>query len=135
MKTYLSTLTEKLTNIEKISNRINKERQELVNAMNYFYPIFNMWASNEPQLANYLQCIASSVEKDAAAQNALIACYANVMGNPVKDFLSYVEVVQETVNKREIYQNIFDVSIEELTKRRNEKDKVMKKLLTLLAQL
>lgn len=83
-----------------------------------------MWASNEPQLANLLQYIGSSIEKDASAQSALISSYTNVMGNPVKDFLSYVEVVQETLNKREVYQNVFDSSIEELRKRRNEKDKV-----------
>lgn len=87
-----------------------------------------MWAANEPQLSNYLQCIGISIEKDAAAQNSLISCYANVMGNPVKDFLSFVEVVQETVNKREVYQNIFDASVEELSKRRIEKDRVLKYL-------
>lgn len=131
VKSYLNTLIEKLVCIEKISNRINKERQDLVSEMNYFYPIFNMWASNEPQLCSILQSIGSAIERDAAAQTALIASYANVLGNPVKDFLAYVEVVQETVNKREVYQNVFDVSIEELYKRRHEKDKACAR--TLLA--
>lgn len=124
VKSYLNTLTEKLIFIEKISNRINKERQDLVSEMNYFYPIFNMWASNEPQLASFLQNIGSATEKDASAQTTLISSYVNVLGNPIKDFLSYIEVVQETVNKRDVYQNVYDVSMEELYKRRNEKDKV-----------
>lgn len=128
VKSYLNILAEKLVSIEKISNRINKERHELVTEMNYFYPIFGIWASNEPQLANILQCIGNSIERDAVSQTAVISSYANVLGNPIKEFLTYIEVVQETVNKRDVYQSIYDISLEELNKKRDEKEKVRKPL-------
>lgn len=124
VKCYLNVLAEKLVSIEKISNRINKERHELVTEMNYFYPIFGIWASNEPQLTNILQCIGNSIERDAVSQTAVISSYAGVLGNPIKEFLTYVEVVQETLNKRDVYQSIYDTSLEELNKKRDEKEKV-----------
>ncbi|KAJ8920098.1 hypothetical protein NQ315_011753 [Exocentrus adspersus] len=124
-KTYLGTLAEKLSSIEKISNRINKERSEYVTELNNFHPIFTTWATTEPELSGMLQNIGSAVERGSAAQNALVQSYNSTIGNPMKDFLAYIDVVQETIRKRESYQYAYEVSIEELNKRHSEKDKLI----------
>lgn len=124
-KAYLSTLYEKLTSIEKISSRINKERQDLVHELNNFYPIFNIWALSEPHLAPYLKGIAHAIESSTLAQSNLIFSYSTSLGNPVKEFLIYVSVVQDTLKKREAYQCVYENSLTELTKRHTEKDQVI----------
>lgn len=124
MKSYLTTLTDKLIAIEKISHRINKEKQDLVSELQYFYPIFITWASTEKELGPILQCTASAIEKTANVQNNIILSYSNTIGNPIKEFVAYVEVVQETLQKRETYQSAYETSMEELSKRKTEKNKV-----------
>lgn len=47
------------------------------------------------------------------------------MANPMKDFLSYIDVVQDTLNKREIHQQAYENAIEELNKKHNRKDKLV----------
>lgn len=123
-KAYLNALYEKLTSIEKIASRINKERQDLVNELNNFHPIFNLWALTEPNLAPVLRNIAHAIERSTAAQSNLIFSFPIVMGNPIKEFLMYIDVVQDTLRKREAYQCAYENSLLELTKRHNEKDRV-----------
>lgn len=125
MKTYLTTLTDKLIAIEKISHRINKEKQELVSELQYFYPIFITWATTEKELALILQCTASAIEKTANVQNNIILSYSNTIGNPIKEFVAYIEVVQETLQKRETYQSAYESSMEELSKKKTEKNKLL----------
>ncbi|KAI4460482.1 sorting nexin-4 [Holotrichia oblita] len=125
MKAYLTTLTDKLIAIEKISHRINKEKQDLVSELQYFYPIFITWASTEKELGSILQCTASAIEKTANVQNNIILSYSNTIGNPIKEFVAYVEVVQETLQKRETYQSAYESSMEELSKKKTEKNKLL----------
>lgn len=125
-KSYVATLSEKLVAMEKISSRINKERVELVGELTHFYPIFASWSGSETQLAPLLLGISHALEKCTAAQSGMISNYSSAVASPIKEFLQYVEVVHETLHKRDAYQSAFDSSNEELTKRRLEKDKVWK---------
>ncbi|KAJ8945123.1 hypothetical protein NQ318_001588 [Aromia moschata] len=128
IKTYLTTLSEKLSSIEKISSRINKERSEYVTELNSYHPIFTTWATSEPELSELLQNIGNAMERSSAAQNALVQSYNTTVSNPIKDFLTYIDVVQETIRKRESYQYAYEISMEELSKRHSEKDKLLKKV-------
>lgn len=123
-KAYLITFAEKLSSIEKISSRINKERSEYITELNSYHPIFTTWATSELELSEILQNIGSAMERSSAAQNALVQSYNTTVANPIKDFLAYIDIVQETIRKRESYQYAYEVSKEELTKRHSEKDKV-----------
>lgn len=124
IKTYLNLLVEKVNAFEKISNRIYKERNELMVELQYFYPHLQYWANTEPELAKLLNSIAHSTVKSLSAQNELVAQYPNLIATPVKDFSTYVDVVQEALQKREGHQAIYESSVEELNKKRADKDKV-----------
>lgn len=122
---YLTTLSEKLLSIEKISSRINKERVEYIVELNRFYPIFTTWAKSEPELSPILHSIGNAIERSTAAQNILVQSYATVVGNPIRDFTLYIDTVQETIKKRESYQGAYENSLEELNKRHCEKEKLI----------
>ncbi|XP_017775961.1 PREDICTED: sorting nexin-7-like [Nicrophorus vespilloides] len=125
IKTYLTLLTEKINSVEKISSRINKERVELASELQYFYPIFITWSATEPELAKLLQSTASAIEKTMVAQNGVVANYQATVATPIKDFTAYVEVVQEALQKRESYQAVYEHSLDELNKKRTEKEKLV----------
>ncbi|KAG5898792.1 hypothetical protein JTB14_011002 [Gonioctena quinquepunctata] len=125
INTYLTTLSEKLLSFEKISSRINKERCDYITELNSYHPIFTTWATTENELSDILQNIGSATERSSAAQNALVQSYNNTVGNPIKDFLTYIDVVQETIRKRESYQYAYEVSVDELNKQHAEKDKLV----------
>ncbi|KAF5292272.1 hypothetical protein FQR65_LT11235 [Abscondita terminalis] len=124
-KEYLNILSEKLISIEKIASRINKESQEFVNELQTYYPIFFSWATSEPNLSPILHNIANAFIKCKFAQSSLIYSYQNTMANPIKEFITYVDVVKETLNKRDVFQHVYNTSIEDLDKKREEKDQLL----------
>lgn len=97
---------------------------DYVTELNSYHPIFTTWSMAEPELFDILQNIGNAMARSSAAQNALVQSYSNTVGNPIKDFLSYIDVVHETIRKREVYQYAYEVSMDELTKKHSEKDKV-----------
>lgn len=123
-KDYLNVLSEKLISIERIASRINKERHDFVIELQGFYPLFSNWSMSEAELALILQNIASAIEKCTFAQSAMICNYSNTVTNPIKEFLMYIDVVKDTLHKREVFQQFYETSLDELTKKRTEKDQV-----------
>lgn len=71
-----------------------------------------------------LENIGNAHERSVSAQSALVHSYNSSLGTPMKEFLQYVEVVQEALKKRETYQYTYETSMEELNKKHFEKDKV-----------
>lgn len=122
---YLSLLTEKLIMIEKISNRMNKERQDYINELNYLYPVLSWWSTSEPQLASLLQSMANAIERTSAAQTELVSQNSFIITSPIREFLMYIDVVKEVLNKRDNYQIVYENSVEELTKKRSEKEQLI----------
>nr|CAH7720918.1 unnamed protein product [Callosobruchus chinensis] len=131
-RNYLTALTEKLVSFEKISSRTNKERTDFVSELNNYHPILTTWAATEPepQLKEVLENMGAALERSAAAQNALVHSYISTVGQPIRDFLQYIDVVQETIRKREAYQYQYETSIDELNKKHSEKDKLVANLHT-----
>ncbi|XP_060529682.1 sorting nexin-7-like [Cylas formicarius] len=125
IKAYLNTLSEKLSSIEKISNRINKERIDLVAELTNFHPYFATWAESEPQLSDTLERVSGAIREDAESQSALIHSYPADLGYCIKEFLQYIEVVQATLKKREALQHTYQMSLEELNRKRADKEKLV----------
>ncbi|GLV44464.1 Sorting nexin 1 [Carabus blaptoides fortunei] len=122
---YLHTLSEKLIMIEKISNRINKERQDYIIELNNFYPVLSWWSTSEPHLAPLLQSMANAVERTSAAQNDMVQQHNSVVTSPVREFMMYIDVVKDVLNKRDNYQILYENSVEELMKKRTEKESLI----------
>lgn len=100
-KTYLGTLVEKFNCLEKISNRIMKERNEYLNELNSFYPVFFTWSSVETELCPILKSIGDSFQTCASAQNVLVQSHHSVISNSIRDVLNYVEAVQEAIRRKD----------------------------------
>lgn len=122
LKIYLTALSEKIVSIDKIATRISKERLELVNTLQGLYPVFINWSEHEPDLAPLLRSISIALEKTTQAHNGLSTAHEATVMLSIRDFLQYVDVVQNTVQKRNSYQATYEHAMTELNKRKNEKE-------------
>lgn len=76
-------------------------------------------------MAPILQNIGGALERSNSAQNSLVQSYPSIIGIPIRDFISYIEVVQEIIKKRESYQWAYENSLEELNKCHDDKNKLI----------
>ncbi|XP_054275265.1 sorting nexin-30-like [Macrosteles quadrilineatus] len=126
VKDYVEVLSEKLSTLEKIGERINKERKDHVAELNNYSPILTSWAGIEPVLRPLLLDIGVAVETVAAAQQKhLISSYQINFSQPLKEYLMYLEAINEALDRRENIQIEYELALEEMNKVKTEKDQLV----------
>lgn len=121
IRDYCTALSEKLSTIDKINHRIHKERQDYLLELHQLHPIFTLWATSEPELAPVLLAIAKAIESNAMAHQKLLE---NVP-NEEREYISYIDAVKNALSRRDSMQIEYEITVEELAKKRVEKDQLM----------
>ncbi|KAF3429178.1 hypothetical protein E2986_08524 [Frieseomelitta varia] len=120
IRDYCTALSEKLATVDKINHRIHKERQDYLLELHQLHPIFTLWATSEPELAPFLLAIAKAIECNAVAHQKLLE---NVT-NEEREYISYVDAVKNALSRRDSMQIEYEMTVEELAKKRLEKDQI-----------
>ncbi|XP_043289848.1 sorting nexin-30-like [Venturia canescens] len=121
VRDYCTALSEKLSTIDKINNRIHKERQDYLIELHQMHPIFTQWANNEPELESILMAIAKAIEYNAVAHQNLL----DTVTNEEREYIAYIDSVKDALSRRDTMQIEYELTVEELSKRRLEKDQLM----------
>ncbi|XP_033337448.2 sorting nexin-7 [Megalopta genalis] len=121
VRDYCTALCEKLVTIDKINHRIHKERQDYLLELHQLHPIFTLWATSEPELAPILLAIAKGIECNAEAHQKLLE---NVP-HEEREYISYIDAVKSALSRRDSMQIEYEITIDDLTKKRSEKDQLI----------
>ncbi|XP_076235675.1 sorting nexin-30 isoform X2 [Calliopsis andreniformis] len=121
IRDYCIALSEKLGTIDKINHRIHKERQDYLLELHQLHPIFTLWATSEPELAPILLAIAKAIECNTMAQQKLL----ETIPNEEREYISYIDAVKSALSRRDSMQIEYEMTIDELGKKRIEKDQLM----------
>ncbi|XP_053989310.1 sorting nexin-30-like [Hylaeus volcanicus] len=121
IRDYCTALSEKLGTIDKINHCIHKERQDYLLELHQLHPIFTLWATSEPELAPILLAIAKAIECNAVAHQKLLE---NVP-NEEREYISYIDAVKSALSRRDSMQIKYELIVEDLAKKRLEKDQLM----------
>ena len=84
------------------------------------HPIFTLWAASEPELAKTLQAVAHAVESNTAAHQKLL----DSAGHEEREYITYIDAVKDALTRRDAMQIEYEMTVEELTKRRTEREQV-----------
>ncbi|XP_021925634.1 sorting nexin-7-like [Zootermopsis nevadensis] len=122
VREYVTTLGEKLSSVERVSQRIHKERQDYLHELHQMHPIFTLWSASEPELSPVLLAMAAAIEHNAQAQQNVLVTYTPDIAQPLKEYVLYIEAVKEALNRRDSVQIEYELTVEELKKKRAEKD-------------
>ncbi|XP_047102420.1 sorting nexin-30-like isoform X3 [Schistocerca piceifrons] len=125
IRDYLTSLGEKLTNIDKIAQRIQKERQEYLYEMHQMHPIFTLWSASEPELSPVLLALASAVEHNSRSLHNVLAAANPSFVQPLKEYLLYIQAVKEALQRRDAFEIEYELAVDELKKKRAEKEQLM----------
>ncbi|VVC40070.1 Hypothetical protein CINCED_3A023179 [Cinara cedri] len=125
IRSHLQGLSEKLTMLEKVAQRIHKERKELCVESHQLGAAFIEWSSNEQSVSVALSRIGHTINANSSAlRQYLISNFICDWAQPLKDYVNYIECVRETLGKRDSLQIQYEQSLMELEKKKADKDKV-----------
>ncbi|XP_070562895.1 sorting nexin-30-like isoform X2 [Ptychodera flava] len=124
MGEYVGTFSEKLGTINRVSERIIKENQEYINELGEYSPVFSLWSNSEIELAETMTCMANCIEKCQEAVQELNDEQEQYFLPPVREYLLYADSIKSVLKKRDSIQVEYELSQEESSKRKNEREQV-----------
>ncbi|XP_070562897.1 sorting nexin-30-like isoform X4 [Ptychodera flava] len=128
MGEYVGTFSEKLGTINRVSERIIKENQEYINELGEYSPVFSLWSNSEIELAETMTCMANCIEKCQEAVQELNDEQEQYFLPPVREYLLYADSIKSVLKKRDSIQVEYELSQEESSKRKNEREQVDKQV-------
>jgi len=121
---YLCKLAEKIHTMEKIGQRVQKERSGYCQEISQLQPIMTQWAQSEPVLRNGLLAVGEAAATCADAQRKLIEDCKSNFTLPLHEYGLYVEAAKAALNYRDGAQIDFEVHSEQLSRVKAEQNQL-----------
>ncbi|KXJ19222.1 sorting nexin-7 [Exaiptasia diaphana] len=126
MADYTKTFREKMTAMENISDRIAKDRFDLLEDITEFIPIFRLWANSESKLADPLTAMADALEKNSSSLKTLLRAQDPNFMEPLREYVLYTDAIKSALKSRDSVQMEYEVTLEELNRKRAEREELDK---------
>ncbi|ESP01213.1 hypothetical protein LOTGIDRAFT_212744 [Lottia gigantea] len=128
MHDYTQTFGEKLGVMDRISQRILKEATDYLTEINEWAPCFTLWANSEDNLKPTLLAMSKTVEDCAKELKDMLDCTDDNFAQPLKEYVLYTEAVKGVLRRRDAMQMEYDMIVEELGKKKEEREQLTQQM-------
>ncbi|KAJ7356164.1 Sorting nexin-30 [Desmophyllum pertusum] len=126
MAEYTKTFREKMLSLEAASDKIAKDRFDLLEVYKEYIPIFNLWADAESKLAEPLHAMASAFDKNSSSLKTLLKAQDPRFMEPIHEYVLYTDSIKGTLKHRDTINMEYEVTLEELSRKKAEKEELDK---------
>ncbi|XP_071851145.1 sorting nexin-7-like isoform X2 [Apostichopus japonicus] len=124
MGEYVHTFGDKMGSVDRISQRILKEQIVYQEDLTNYGPAYRLWSDWEVDLSDILNAFASSIDKCAKSMETLIQGQELYFVPLIKEYMLYAESVKTVLKKRDLFQVEYELAVEEITRKKNEREQV-----------
>ncbi|EDV22173.1 uncharacterized protein TRIADDRAFT_29364 [Trichoplax adhaerens] len=128
MHDYVVNLSEKLTQIDRISQRISKDQSDLMDQQSEYAPVFLNWANSEHRLADSLTALSKCVDKNNKALKELVESRDEKFGENLHEYVLFTESIKTTLRKRDRIQVQHDQLVEQVARKTENKRRLNKQV-------
>ncbi|KAL9951521.1 hypothetical protein ACROYT_G044196 [Oculina patagonica] len=121
---YTKTFREKMLALEAASDKIAKDRFDLLEVYKEYIPIFNLWADAESKLADPLHAMANAFDKNSSSLKTLLKAQDPRFMEPIHEYVLYTDAIKSTLKHRDTIQMEYEVTLEELSRKKAEKEEL-----------
>ncbi|XP_048255712.1 sorting nexin-30-like [Haliotis rufescens] len=124
MHEYIHTFGDKVSVMDRIASRIVKEQTELLGELNEWAPVYTLWSNSEEQLSDTLVQMSRTIESTCQILKDIIDSTDDQLLQPVKEYILYTECIKAVLRRRDAMQMEYDMIVEELNKKKDEREHV-----------
>ncbi|XP_033737677.1 sorting nexin-30-like [Pecten maximus] len=124
MHEYVQSFADKLGVLDRISQRVSKEQGEYLLEMKDWGPIYTLWANSEDNLTTSLLAMSKAVDSSCDALKEVIERTEANFSQPLKEYTLYCDAIKAVLRRRDAIQMEYDMTIEELSKKKDEREQV-----------
>jgi len=121
---FLNSFQKKVQAFGVLSDEIAKERFYLLEDLEEYASAFHLWANSETKLGTPLTATASALDRNVEAIKGLLRVQDSRFSEPLREYNLYVDSVRTAMRKRDQFQLEYEVCMEDLNKKRNEKEQI-----------
>ncbi|KAK7492932.1 hypothetical protein BaRGS_00015879 [Batillaria attramentaria] len=124
MHEYINIFGEKLGVMDRIATRVLREQADYHAELCEWGPCYTLWGNSEDQLTGPLLAMSKAVDQCCRALKDLIDDTDDNFSQPLKEYILYTEAIKAVLRRRDAIQMEYDMVVDELNKRKDEREQV-----------
>eukprot|EP00794_Sanderia_malayensis_P008103 gene8103-8971_t len=121
---FNASFQKKMQTFGMLSEEIAKERFYLLEDLEENASALHLWSDSENKLATPLKATAFAVDKNVEALKSILRVQDSRFAEPIREYILYCDAVKNSLKKRDQMQLEYEITTEELNKKRLEKQDI-----------
>lgn len=119
---YVEAFAQKISVIDKVTQRIHKEEKDYYEEMKEYGPIYTLWSASEEDLVDPLRGVAGCIDKCCKVTGALSAELSSDLIPIIHEYVLYGETLSGVLRRRDLIQAELDAKVDALVNRKADKE-------------
>ncbi|XP_040262731.1 sorting nexin-7 [Bufo bufo] len=119
---YMEAFGQKISVLDKVSQRIIKEEKDYYEEMKEYGPIYTLWSASEEDLVDPLRGMAGSIDKCSKVTEVLNSKLSNDLIPIIHEYVLYSETLSGVLRRRDLIQAELDAKVDALVNRKADKE-------------
>uniref|UniRef100_A0A3Q3WF61 PX domain-containing protein n=1 Tax=Mola mola TaxID=94237 RepID=A0A3Q3WF61_MOLML len=124
MQDYVEDFSNKITSVDKVTQRIIKEQKEYLDELKQYGPTYSQWAEAEEDLSDSLKGVANCVERCSKETGDHIDHLSQVLVPALHEYVLCAETVKAVMRRRDNIQAEFEARNDALASRKADQETV-----------
>ncbi|CAJ0927634.1 unnamed protein product [Ranitomeya imitator] len=120
---YVEAFGQKVSVLDKVSQRIHKEEKDYYEEMKEYGPIYTLWSASEEDLVDPLRGVAGCIDKCSKITEALNSKLSNDLIPIIHEYVLYSETLSGVLRRRDLIQAELDAKVDALVNRKADQVK------------
>ncbi|KAL1006693.1 hypothetical protein UPYG_G00075510 [Umbra pygmaea] len=119
---YVEAFSNKITNLDKVTQRIVKEQKEYMEELKEYAPSYTLWSGSEEELVGPLKGVASCIERCCKETEEQVNQLSDTLVPSLHEYALCSETLKAVLRRRDNIQAEFEAKNEALATRKVDQD-------------
>ncbi|KAJ8397549.1 hypothetical protein AAFF_G00438250 [Aldrovandia affinis] len=122
MQEYVDTFSQKITSLDKVTQRILKEQKEYLEELKECGPAYTLWSGSEEELAEPLKGVASCIERCCRETEGQVDQLSDSLVPGLHEYVLCTETLKAVLKRRDNIQAEFEAKNDTLANKKTDRD-------------
>ncbi|KAK7123530.1 hypothetical protein R3I93_021835 [Phoxinus phoxinus] len=122
MQEYVEAFTQKIGSLDKVSQRIVREKKEHLEELKECVPIYTLWSQSEEELAEPLKSMADCLDSCCKETEEQVKEHNDLLIPALHEYVLCTETLKAVLRRRDNIQADFEAKTEALAMKKADKD-------------
>ncbi|KAG7487535.1 hypothetical protein MATL_G00024620 [Megalops atlanticus] len=119
---YVDTFSQKITSLDKVTQRILKEQKEYLDELKEYGPVYTLWSGSEEELVEPLKGVASCIERCCREKEEQISHLSETLVPSLHEYVLCAETLKSVLRRRDNIQAEYEAKNDMLANKKADRE-------------